>query len=482
MFGKWDADRNRLLHELYELSRGRALLLYRERNRQSLMGVGLQTIYEINAETRKSPEFKRLVAREKVLKRELDHQFRREIECPLSTRGLGQKGYHVYLRIAQHEAYAARGRAFAFTLVGNFSNRENLLHELQKAGFTIEWTIGCKRIPLKANDNILLDEPTDRQESPDQKVAKRKTKKSTAKKSRSCWGRKARGEGNKNIPKKQEPKFWEMLHLHGVAIATNRVKRSPLKALKKILGEKTFVKKIAPPDPEKPVVLDVGKKRKKTGRRTAALAQGFLAYAIYMAKNYAQPCSIKHLKRSGGSRDTQKLTKLEKSKLHPNKTRGELEAWDRAKEAKRIEIGAPKTGKQWWIFQHWEEITEATKCPRYNYPAEVILRDGFKYTLKPEWDWEFQTVGVRTVACAYERDLIWQEKEADMLRLGRPLKSKAVYKSQGGECELDILLHLSRFRRVIQVNESPQCPIYSYCLVSGKVRPHRDRLLDEKVA
>lgn len=469
MFGKWDSERNRIREELYENFRERALLLYKERNRQTLIPSGLQTIYEINANTRKSREYKRLLLRGNALMAKLEHQFRREIECPLSTSRLSQDAFHIYLRIAQHEAAAARGKAFAFTLVGNFSNRENLLQALRRAGFTIESTIGCKRIHSKASK-----EKTSVNRNQQKKNRK---KKSNAKKNPNFWGRKARGERKKQ--EEQKPAFWEMPHVHGLAIVTNKVKGNPLENLKKILGEKTFVRAITAPRPKKPLVLDDGK-IPKTGGRTAALAEGFLAYAIYMAKNYDEQCSIKHLKRSGAGRNTQKLTKLEKSRLHPNKTLGELEAWHRAKEAKRIEIGASKTGKQWWIFRYWGEITEATKCPKYDYPAKVILRDGFEYILKPNWEWEFQTVGLRTVVCAFERDLIWQEKEADRLRLGLPPKSKPVYVSQGGECELDVMFHLTRFRRVIQTAESPECPVYSYRSVTGQARPNADKLLERK--
>lgn len=479
LYGAWDAERNRLRNQLYAISKEQRLLLYKERKRQSLILKGENGIYEIDADTCKSPAYKRLLAQEKVLMDELEHQFRREIECPLSTRHRSQEAYHIYLRIAQHEGDAVRGRAFAFTLVENYSNRENLLHDLQKAGYTIYWTIGCKRIPMKSGDG----ESAGNRNLRECKSKKRKSKKRkpAVGKKRSFWGRKPRGEGKKKNLEEQKPAYWEMPHLHGLAIATHRVKGDRLSVLKEVLGEKTFVRAITPPNPKKTIVLDDGKLR-KTGGRAAALAQGFLAYAIYMAKNYDQPCSIKHLNRSGGGRNTQKLTKLEKSRLHPNKTRGELEAWARAKEAKRREIGAPKSGKQWWIFQHWEEISAATKCPKYNYPATVLLRDGYVYTIKPQWENEFMTVGVRSVACPFERDLSWQEKEAVRIRLGRPPRSKPVYKSQGGECELDVLLHMSRFRRVIQVDESPECPIYSYYSVSGQVRPHLDRLLEQKAS
>jgi len=258
-------------------------------------------------------------------------------------------------------------------------------------------------------------------------------------------------------------------HLHGLAIKTNRLKGSPIKHLRRILGSKTFAEPIRPPDPARAAKMKCGK--------TAALAQGFAAYAVYMAINYDEICPLKHLNRQGMGRSSQKLTKTEKSLLHPTKTRGELEAWNAEKELVRARIGAPKEGRQWWIRQHWEEITEATKAPKYDYPAKVILRDGFEYTITPQWEMEFQTCGVRSVACAFGRDLVWQEKVADSHRLGRPPGSKPVYETNWGECELDIILFLTRNRRVIQAGESPECPVYSYRSHFGRVRPHPDRLL-----
>ncbi len=86
------------------------------------------------------------------------------------------------------------------------------------------------------------------------------------------------------------------------------------------------------------------------------------------------------------------------------------------------------------------------------------------------------------MACSFERDLTWQEKEADRIRLGLPPKSKPFYLKTGGECELDILLHLGRFRRVIQNRVSPECPVYSYYSCDGQIRPHIDQLIPSNAA
>lgn len=496
VYGAWDNDRGRLVNEIAELRKANWLLFKRESSRQSIMGVRLQDTYQIKEDVRNSQEFKRNKSKEKALIFQMEHQFRREIECPVSVQKCSQKAFHLYLRIAQHEAQAAKGLAYAFTLKSgeNYSNRKNLLQYLNRAGFVVEWAIGCAKHPRKVkktNSDALL------QEAFDQNLKRsKKHKKTSSTPQKKPWGRKPRCPNKQrvaNSPRgiqnrdqdptkaksgKQQFEVVEMLHLHGLAVATKKVKGKPFDVLKKILGENTFVAPITPPKPKK----NSPTRTKIKGGRTAALAKGFLAYALYMAKNFDEPCSTKNLKRQGGGRATQKLSKLEKSRIHPHLTRGQLDAFHRAKEAVRVKIGAPKTGKQWWILKYWTEIKAATKPPKYNYDAKVILRDGFQYILRPEWGMMFETVGFRSVACSYERDLNWQEKEADRQRLGLPTGSKPVYEKQGGECELDILLYLSRFPRVIQIRESPDCPIYSYHSVVGEIRPHADKLLVEKSA
>jgi hypothetical protein len=460
MFADWDEMRFRILAELHQLRKENRLLLQRVRNRESYTGQGFKTIEEAKLAVRNTPEYKRNMRKAKALKAELEHQFRRELECPLATHYLSQKAYHVYLEMMQHEAEAARGHAYAFTLVKNFSNRSNLIQELRRAGFIVHWTIGCVTLPFDGD----LDIP---KETPSETAKPRRTR------------------GQKYLERLiSNPVCREIPHVHGLAVTTDRVKGTPIAILGRILGKGTFLKPITPPKQQSQQTTNrknaqkqpEGEKKIKITRATA-LAQGFAAYAVYMAKNCDEPCSIKNLNRHGSGRNTQKLSKSQKALLHPRLTRGQLEAWHRAKEAIRARIGAPTTGRQWWILQHWEEIAAATKLPKYKYPAKVILRDGFEYRIKPDWDYEFQTVGVRSVACSFERELHWQEKDADRHRLGLDPKSRAPYLKTGGECEFDILLHLGRFRRVIQHHESPECPVYSYCSCDGQVRPHIDRLL-----
>lgn len=463
MFAGWDAERIDLLGELQEIPRANRLLLEVIRNRESNTGQGFKTKEEAKAELHKTREYKRNQKRAEALKRELEHLFRRELECPLSTRNLSQKAYHIYLEIIQHEAEAARGRAYAFTLNKNFSNRSNLIQELRSAGFIVHWTIGCVTLPFDAErDNKPSEEPP----------AAEKPKRKRAQKYLERF--KTTDDSPREIP-----------HVHGLAVATDRVKGDAMRTLRRILGSETFAEPIKPSKQKfrhSTKGEDAEGEAKIKITRATALADGFMSYAVYMAKNYDEPCTIKHLNRHGSGRATQKLSKLQKSMLHPRLTRGQLEAWHKAKEKVRLRIGAPTTGKQWWLLRHWEEISAATKLPKYNYPAQVILRDGFEYAIKPDWGHELYTVGVRTVVCSFQRELTWQEKEADRLRLGLPPKSKPIYLKTGGECELDILLHFGRFRRVIQRHESPECPVYSFYSCDGQIRPHIDNLLPSAAA
>jgi hypothetical protein len=463
IFAAWDAERIDLLAELYGIRRENHLLLEVVRNRESNTGKGFKTREDAIEELHKTREFKRNKKRAEALKLKLEHQFRRELECPLSTRNLSQKAFHIYLEIIQHEAEAARGRAYAFTLVQNFGNRSNLIQDLRRAGFTVHWTIGCVTLPFDSErDNKPTEAPAE--------VDKPKRK---------------RGQKYLERFKTTDDSPREIPHVHGLAVATDRVQGNPMDVLRRILGEETFAEPIKP---SKQKFRHSTKGENAEGEtkikitRATALGDGFMSYAVYMAKNYDELCSIKNLNRHGSGRATQKLNKLQKSMLHPRLTRGQLLAWHREKEVVRERIGAPTTGKQWWILRHWEEISAATKLPKYNYPAKVILRDGFEYTIKPNWDKEFHTVGVRSAVCGFERDLTWQEKEADRIRLGLPPKSKPFYLKTGGECELDILLHLGRFRRVIQRHESPECPVYSYYSCDGKIRPHIDQLIPSNAA
>lgn len=458
IFAAWDAERIALLAELHGILRENHLLLEKIRNQQSYTGQWFKTRAEAKEELHKTPEYKRNKRRAESLKRQLEHQFRRELECPLSTRNLTQEAYHAYHEIIQHEAEAARGRAYAFTLTHNFDNRSNLIQDLRRAGFTVHWTIGCVTLPFDGERDKKTSEAPPEGEKPKRK----------------------RGQKYLERFKTTDDSPREIPHLHGLAVATDRVQGAPKDILTKILGKETFAEPIKPSKQKFRHSTKgedaVGEEKIKITRATA-LGDGFMAYAVYMAKNYDETCTIKHLNRYGSGIATQKLNKLQKSMLHPRLTRGQLEAWHREKEAIRARIGAPTTGKQWWILQYWEEISAATKLPKYNYPARIILRDGFEYTIKPDWDHEFQTIKVRSVACSFERDLTWQEKEADRIRLGLPPKSKPFYLKTGGECELDILLHLGRFRRVIQRHESPECPVYSYYSCDGQIRPHIDKLL-----
>lgn len=416
--------RHELTAQLREACRKVTFLLYGKTNRRLLMESRKILNLDRKNPIRKTPEFEE-VAR---IHAQLEHEFRLEIECPIATRKLSKTALGYYAEIMQEERAAAQGRAYAFTLTRTFGNRSNLAQYLRNLGFTVYFTVGCKRIRLSG-------------------------------------------------------RTLEILHAHGLAVAKPGMK-DPLGLLNLILGNtptrknpicrcKTWVQPIAPKNPDSVVA--------KRGGRAAALANGFAAYAVYMSSNFDQPCSMKNLHRYSCGGASQKLTKLEKSRIHPTKTRAELEALHKSQEAMRERLGMPRTGRQTWIIRNWAAIQESAPPPVYNYPAEVITRDGFMYELRPDWDMEFQTMGVRSVVCAYSRRLLWQEREADRIRLDLPPGSHP-YETWEGECELDIMLHLCRFRRHIEIGESPECPIYSFQSVSGPVRPHADNLLPKDCA
>lgn len=412
--------RHELTAQLREACYKLTSLLYGQTNRRFLLPS--RKILDLGRKDpiRKTPEFKQVAA----ISAQLDHEFRREIECPIATRHLSKKANEHYLEIMQEERAAAQGRAYAFTLNRTFSNRTNLVKELRNKGFRVYFTIGCKKVRLS---NEVL----------------------------------------------------EILHVHGLAVAEPGMSK-PLDLINLILGNtptiknpncrcKTWVKPISPSDPESVLT--------EKGGRTTALANGFMAYAVYMASNSDQRCSRKNLRRYSCGGASQRLSKVEKSRIHPAKTRAELEAFQKAKEACRKRLGMPKAGGQTWIYRNWEAIQASTPPPRYNYPATVITRDGFEYILKPDWDMVIQTGGFRSVACEYSRRLIWQEREADRVRLDLPPGSPPTYETWKEECALDIILHVCRFRRVVEIGESPECPIYSHRSFSGPVRPHADNLL-----
>lgn len=532
-----------------------------------------------------SPEYERAVQ----LLRRLEHDFRKEVECPAATRSLSRGAFNVYLELAQEERHAAKGRAFAFTLTRHFSNRRNILSDLHKAGFRVHWTIGCRiakfsdpTFPVfdgkvrhgrravipkekkksKGNNSSLksLDDLTDKAPVADPANKKR---------SRGPCHRYLQPNGKDDrVPR-------AFTHLHGLAVPNDPSMTDPLGKLQSILGN-SFLKRISAANPLRMMSGQKGK--------TTAIAEGLLAYAVYMAKNIDQPCPIKGLRRHAIRGSAKKLTKLEKSNLSPTQTRGEIEAYRKAKETVRVRLRRPIRGKQTWAYRHREAIWAAMLPPVYDYPATVILRDGFEYTLKPQWgstiehqalinspkpngkDGQFELRAIfEFICCEFTRLQLWQEHEADQFnkeiageirktdgsltdkgisqvscgirkrdgklseaslllieegvldRYGSPTKqtrieiaegkrkpngrlsadgkksglthrrwtkreieeitNRKIYPNQGGECELELLLHISRFRRVIEIGESPECPLFKYRSYSGAVRPHADNVL-----
>jgi len=199
----------------------------------------------------------------------LEHEFRKELECPAATRDLSRAAYHVYLQLAQYEGLAARGRAFTFVLEGRkLTNRNHYLRKLRGQGLTVTGVIGC----------ALLEN-----------------------------GR-------------------HHAHFHGVVILPEgfsgsepRCRKAGESPIQTAISELLDGVRVLPLTP-----------RTETRTQAAALAKGFLAFCLYLAENYDQPIPtelkpllrIRHFpdRKSGLS-----LTEAQKRNLHPYRTRGELE-------------------------------------------------------------------------------------------------------------------------------------------------------------
>jgi hypothetical protein len=440
IYAQADYRRKNLTDQVSQITAD-ANLLFRRTTRQSLKNKGDSQITRPRFDLCNYPAMYSAV---NGLEARLDHELRQEVECPIPTQNLTKDAFHLYLEIMQEEAMAAGGQAFAFTLTEGYADRTNILQKISRAGYRVYWVIGCK----------------DRR-------GKARKKPRTVAQSRSLRNQK------ETLPKEDVNKFF--LHLHGLAIKTELVQGDAQEKLRKLVRPKDFVSRIGPPR-----IMTALKSR---GGRTASLARGFTAYAIYMAGNYDECCPVKNLRRRHTSLHAQRLTVEEKSRLHPKLTKGQLEAWHRAKDEIRKKYDIPAKCHNGWILRHWKEIRETAREPVYDYPIRVILRDGYEYNLSPQWGWEFAMGEDRSTACGYRRHLSWEEIDADHFRLGLPLGSDPVYTEQGGECELDILLHLVRNRRVIVANTSPQCPFHSYRPIGGgKVRPPACDILPRSAA
>jgi|GEM_PF-5576124 len=317
---------------------------------------------------RKIDRLKSLITR---IRQRLEHEIRKEIECPSSSRKLSRRAYHIYLELAQEEAAAAQGRIFSFVLSGaNFSNRTLLLKNLRKAGYRVYATIGCDRLD----------------------------------------------SGHEHI------------HLHGIAIRRLGV-RTPegghLPAIRRILRN-------AKTKPLTPKTL--------TQTESCGLAKGFLAYALYMAENYDQPIScMKGLRRYTADPEAKRLAYTEKRNLHPKQTRGELQAYRRCFPRGRS------------TSQAREDYYAAPPPPEYDYPITAVLRDGYLHELVPDLGYQLAGNGKSSIPCEF-------------LRIDGP-------DPHAGECELDILLQICRFRRLIAADESPDCWPIHYTDLRGRVRP-----------
>lgn len=587
-YSEWAATREHLNNRFAQAKAVFNRLYLEKASPQSYEPVGEEVTLSESDPIFNSPEYEHAVQ----MIRRLDQDFRKEVECPAATRNLSRRAFTTYLELAQEERHAAKGRAFAFTLTRDFPNRAQILSDLQKAGFRVHWTIGCRiarfsdstfpayygkvrkgrRAVISKKENKSkgpknglksLADLTD--EVPGEEPAKKR-------RTRGPCHRYCEPDGdeiNKRIPR-------AFTHLHGLAVPIDPLMKDPLGKLEKIL-ENSFVKRISAANPLRMLSGQKGK--------TTSIAEGLLAYAVYMAKNIDQPCPVKGLRRFSISRSAQRLTKLEKSNLSPTQTRGEIESYRVAREKMRIRLRRPLSGRQTWAYRHRKAIWEAMLPPDYNYPATVILRNGFEYSLKPQWgmifkhhDWvrypvrgkrEFGPLELRAtynfICCEYSRPQLWQEHEADVFnkdkaggirrkdgsltekalsqincgirkrdgkiskaslllieegvldRHGNPtdqtmievaegkrkpngrltvagkksglthrrwtkseieeITNRKLYPNQTEECELELLLHISRFRRVIEIGESPDCPLFKYRDFSGAVRSHADKIL-----
>jgi hypothetical protein len=578
-YSEWAVLRDQLNDRFHEAC---APLYFWEASCQSGVYVRKEIRNDGSDQVSTSPEYARAVQ----LRYRLEHDFRKEVECPVSTRSLTQDAFHIYLQLAQEETIAAKGMAFAFTLTGDFAKRLAILKDIRRAGFRVHYTIGCKvarfsdpSFPpydgeVKGRLAVLSHEKKTKERKPkslgdltdipdDVPVAK-------PGKRGPCRRYLGTPKGDQTI---KIPRV--IPHLHGLAVVTDPEMSDPLGKLQSILGT-SFVKRVTASNPLR---MTTGHKGK-----TAAVAEGLLAYAVYMAKNYDQPCPIRNLKRSSIGGGAQRLTKLEKKNLHPRATRGELEAYQKAKEIVRVKLKRPRTGKQTWIYRHRRKIWAIAGLPVYDYPAKVILRNGYSHNIRPQWgetiihqdlihsgnakskNGLFENRGMVTyIPCEYSRPLVWQEHAADRFRqhigqnirhpdgtltdkarsliksrirkfdghlttaslllieegvlmsdgtlsdkarnhviegwrkpTGRltdkgkrkglshrcwtadeieEIKGKTLYETHSGICELELILHICRFRRVIEVSESPDCPIFKYHSYSGQLRPHADTIL-----
>ena len=319
-------------------------------------------------------EWRSLRKERELLVLRLEHELRRELECPDVTRDLSRAGFSVYLQMAQYERLAVRGRAFTFVLEGrNLTNRTMIIRRLRHAGLIVAGVIGFD----------VLDS-----------------------------GR-------------RHP------HYHGLVLVPEGVDLNSSEKIGRLLPGVA----VLPMTPYR-----------ETATKAAGLGRGFLAFCLYLAENYDQemPSDLRRLYRVRHLPDRRAgvpLSKRERKNLHPFRTRGELELYRRVFPFGRSSIRARQA---FW---------RARPIPSARDPIVVILRDGYRYAIRPDWGYQITSAAGRSIPCEFER-----------IDGPQPF---------AGECELDLILAACRFRRVIARSgeASPGCGPLAYTTVEGRVRP-----------